>query len=310
MGPRSEGSTNRGAALFGKLPRALDFVRIAQEYPESVRLERWLHAGHQRLAARGCAWPSGPVRFVLAPKEPGELALLGVASESRDRAGRRYPLVIYSRCAPLAARCGTPALLAASDRFCSGAEQVLSKLAELSLQELAFELHHLHAPQVGEVRTKEAQLEKVLTTRSCGDFIRPLFAAQDSAALQAGCQALWRLRSGRTAAGHALDGFECPVRGLLDGVIWTRWFELSQSRRASCLFQLGGDSARWLIAPGALPERAWLYWAVPVGKYPQRCILQSEHARAQAQEPAGIYAASLQRAFELLLCDKSQSRFR
>lgn len=120
------------AALFGKLPCSLDFVRVSHDSAESIALDRWLQAALQRLAARKQPWPIGQLTFAFALD--AQHGVVGVTADSCDRAGRRFPVAVYARVPrPSRVPCGTAALMLASGRFIEGARALLALGAELSL---------------------------------------------------------------------------------------------------------------------------------------------------------------------------------
>ena len=294
-----------GASLFGKLPSNLDFIRVAHHYPESVGLERWLHSGYQRLVSRGCQWPSKPVRFVFAPERPQDHALFGVIAGSRGRAGREFPVVVYARCAYGTLRCGSSVLAAVGQVFCRQVERMLAEYGEERSDLLLRELQGLRPPAASALRSQDARITRLLQSRSLGDFAQSLFPGLGSQAALAGCHALRRMCSGRAAnGGQPVDAFECPVQELGDGVIWTRWLEMSHSRHASCLWQVAPGGARWLLTPGVLTERVWVYWALPRGTYPQRAILRAEHGHGSRNAVPESASATLQRVFQELLQER------
>ncbi|MBM4059683.1 MAG: type VI secretion system-associated protein TagF [Planctomycetes bacterium] len=84
-----------GTGFFGKLPTAGDFQKwLPAEGPDGRTLE-WFHDGWSRLALAGQRPdPQAPVRFVWQ-RPATALAVFGALVPSRDRAGRRFPLLVF-----------------------------------------------------------------------------------------------------------------------------------------------------------------------------------------------------------------------
>jgi type VI secretion system ImpM family protein len=288
------------AALFGKLPCALDFVRVNHDSAESIALDRWFQAALQRLTARNRPWPPGQLTFAFAVD--AEHSVVGVAADSRDRAGRRFPLAVYARVPrPTEVPCGTAALLLASGAFVEGARALLALSAELSPAAVPLRLRRLRAPQAGDVRAAAEQLGKELSTRSLGAFAAPLFVAAPAPELCARV-AFERARSGRSHAGSAIECFDFPVQSLRDVAVWAYWLERAHGRPSAALWDLPGRQ-RALLAPGSLPERAPLFWTLPAQAYPQLCRIGDDAALAPE---AGGGQPSLAALFDELARDPTK----
>jgi len=281
------------AALFGKLPCALDFVRVNHDSAESIALDRWLQASLQRLAARGRPWPSGLFTFTFALD--AEHSLVGVAADSRDRAGRGFPVAVYVRVPrPPLVPSGTAALVLASEVFVDGARALLAHRAELLPSEIPLRLRRLRPPRASDVEGAAAQLESEWAARSVGAFAAPLFG---NAPVPERCAraALDQLRSRRSPAGNAVECFDCPVRSAHDVAVWAHWLERAHGRPSAALWDLACERA--LLSPGPLPERAPLFWALPAPSHPQLCRIGEKTAIAPA---SGGGEDSLAAVFEQL----------
>ena len=261
-------SPSPSAALFGKLPCALDFVRVNHSSAESIALDRWIQAALQRLLARSRPWPPGQFAFTFAIDEGH--SLVGVATDSRDRAGRRFPLAVYARLPrpPLVPH-ASAALVLASEAFVVSARALLAQGPELSQAQVPLRLRRLGVPGEREVSVAAEVIRGELGTLQLGAFAAPLFpdtAAPERCVLSA----LEQLRGRRSARGSAFECFECPARSLRDVAVWAYWLELAHGRPCAALWDLPGRE-RVLLAPGPLPERAALFWERPAQAHPQLC---------------------------------------
>jgi type VI secretion system protein ImpM len=93
---RAELDAAPGYALYGKLPNRDDFVRVNARHPAIEEFDNLIQRTLERLCMQD-GWVDaydrlGPASFRLVS---GDLrhTLVGVLAPSRDRAGRRYPLV-------------------------------------------------------------------------------------------------------------------------------------------------------------------------------------------------------------------------
>jgi type VI secretion system protein ImpM len=95
-------------AVFGKVPRMGDFLRVGSGGPAGESLEQFVEQGLGLAESkRGSAWPSvyaagATYAFVYRPPRSTNVrdALVGVIKPSMDSVGRRFPLVVYAPAIP------------------------------------------------------------------------------------------------------------------------------------------------------------------------------------------------------------------
>ena len=261
-----------GASLFGKLPTALDFVRVNHDYPESIELDRWLQAGLQRLAARGQAWPPGILQFVfVAPA--ARHALIGVVAPSRDRAGRRFPLTVYGRVPMTALAEGTALLPLASEEFVRGARAALEQLEALGQSELTNALRRLRVPEPRDLAAENARRSNRPDEGQPALLASGHTAGTRKRAAGSLIDARRHLLQPQGRAHQGIECFDCPVQTILDVASWAGIMELTVGHASSYVWSTEVDAPRMLIAPGAPPERLALFWAAPTQDFPQLCKL-------------------------------------
>jgi len=260
-------STESEPSLFGKLPHALDFVRINHDYPESIVLDRWLQTSLQRLTAHGHSWPSECLRFVLVGPA-GQNALVGVIAASCDRADERFPVAVYVRTPMAALDQGAAPLPLASEIFLRDAQELLEHIAEFPSGELGLHLRRLQTPGGSDIDAAVERLDAVLAERSLDSFASELFA---EAPVPRAIAAFQRIVAARSTARQWTQAcsFDCPVRSLLDVTIWCQLIELSLAQAASCVWNLEPRAPRMLLSAGPLPDRVPLFWAAPRGPHAQ-----------------------------------------
>ena len=115
-------------SLFGKLPQKRDFVRICHDSPEALALDRWLAGALGDLAEHALGFDES-LRFVFAQPDR---KLVGVLRPSRDRAGRRYPVAIFTALAGSDIPGGVAEIPVALSSFFAAAEQLAQDIPSLS----------------------------------------------------------------------------------------------------------------------------------------------------------------------------------
>ena len=173
------------AGCYGKLPFHGDFIRHRAALPEVDALDEWIQSGILALRqAAGTGWEAAfdaapPLRFLYAPKGAARV-LGGVLAPSRDRAGRRFPFLVFA--GPLEARAAAgeptqlPALLSS---FMDRAEDLaLRGWNGLDLKALPARVDALASPAPEAVAARTACAEFASTT-TAGAFWSALFGAAD-----------------------------------------------------------------------------------------------------------------------------------
>lgn len=95
-------------AVFGKVPRMGDFLRVGSGGPAGEALEQFVEQGlGYAESKRGQGWPSvysagATYAFLFRPPRSSSVrdALVGVIKPSGDSVGRRFPLVVYAPVVP------------------------------------------------------------------------------------------------------------------------------------------------------------------------------------------------------------------
>lgn len=112
----------RGTGYFGKVPVAGDFQRLLTADGPDARTLDWFHDGWARYALAGKR-PDLVGSTGFCWQRPGtDVALLGVMAASRDRTGRRFPLLVFGAVAGVD---DTAELIASAHDFLAGAEVVV-----------------------------------------------------------------------------------------------------------------------------------------------------------------------------------------
>ncbi|MEY4580127.1 MAG: hypothetical protein RL701_4830 [Pseudomonadota bacterium] len=251
--------TREVVSLFGKLPSALDFVRIHHHGAEAIALDSWLQASVQRLAAQNQRWPREPFRFVFTP--PNALTVLvGVAAASVDRAGRSFPLVAFAR-VPRSE--SVAALALASEAFCRRAALLLTAAGSLPAATLERRLRELHGPQPRELLEAQLEWRRTFETRSLASEL--LGAAADDE--QSAVASLQRWATQPRPQGQPV--FDCPMRAAPDVAAWVRLAELAFGSTPSWVCSAHANGTRLLLSDGPLPARVPAFWGNPQLKHAQ-----------------------------------------
>jgi type VI secretion system protein ImpM len=205
----------RGPTLFGKLPQRRDFIRIRHDYPAALAFDAWLQDDLAELAESELSFGDARVRFLFAREDA---SLVGVLHASRDRAGRAFPVSIFT---PVPTVEAAATVWLAYEPFFTEVERLLESSAELSLDDLALRLDALPAPahdalaavtRGPEESDSVARFADLVEQRSGEAFDCPAPDFQDVAGF---CRAAQQTGTGRLSIFWATGGTPDPGRALL-----------------------------------------------------------------------------------------------
>ena len=263
-----------GLSLFGKLPCAADYLRIAHTHADAQQLDRWLSAGVQALARASADWPAQRVQFVFACAG-GETLLAGVLAPSRDRAGRRFPVAIYGVLAARVIGAAYAALPGWLDAYWRAIHALLDRSSELTRESLAHALSALRTPSPRELASAQAALHRALANESAAAFFRGTLGADSG--VQSCALACTRVTQ-RAA-------IECPLRHAADVASWLAL--LTHAGHALPSLFWTHEPQRLLLAFGAPAAELPLWLARPQLKAPRLLDLR-QLAPAGTPDPSSL----------------------
>ncbi|SFN16739.1 type VI secretion system protein ImpM [Formivibrio citricus] len=127
-------------AIFGKLPRRADFIRINASHPAALELD-CLIASSLRLMSDTDGWQerflSAPPSSIFFRSRDGRWSFLGAIRPSQDEAGRCYPLVAGVITAEKTSNSSLASYLLANELFLSGLHEHLTSAMENAVEMLA-----------------------------------------------------------------------------------------------------------------------------------------------------------------------------
>jgi type VI secretion system protein ImpM len=261
-------------SLFGKLPTVLDYVRIHHDSPAAIALDEWLSRALQDLTIAGQTFSSARYRFLFAPHGCAH-ALLGVLGPSKDRAGRKFPLSVFTRLPVRAIARNFASAPRAASAFFSAADQLLDGAATLTREDAVEQLARLPTPSAQAFDSEGGALRHQLAERSFAAFSDSLFAGQPSAAEAALGRAVGTLAQVRMAPGERVSVLDCPVNDDQDVLAWLTLTQsmLSWSQDVPSLFwTTRSEPGRLLVALGA-PPPALPLWLADRKKKSERLIV-------------------------------------
>jgi len=212
------GAGGVGVGLYGKHPCTGDFLRLNASGQEVQQLDEWIAAGMEAGSRLMPNWdPSfhqvSHLSFMFHnPDDRGSgYSLLGVMTGSRDRAGRKFPLVLFA-CVDFntAANCYP---YVAYDAFLNNATKLLLRAQkhEMSRDQLFAEVQQLRPPdQQSLTAARQAHSQYLAGTSCIGAFSTMLGIA----ALTQQGKAVGTMRSALAGLGDGpfpRFGIRCPL---------------------------------------------------------------------------------------------------
>jgi len=108
-------------ACFGKMPKAADFVRKGISLPAMRAFEDWFHDAYTALRGAGERGLRYRCVTIQPSAKPDEGLIAAVATPSRDRIGREFPMVIAALLSKKYLTDGFAPLALSLSRFCNEA---------------------------------------------------------------------------------------------------------------------------------------------------------------------------------------------
>jgi type VI secretion system ImpM family protein len=157
----------RGTGYFGKVPTAGDFQRqLTTDGPDPKTLD-WFHDGWARHALAGRRPDLSAPSYFCWQRPGSDTALIGVMIGSRDRAGRRFPLLVFGAASGVER---TADLLSSSRDFLQRAESVAATgRAGVDLTALRGHVDALRTGLDGEGRARQSEWETATTAAAWVD---------------------------------------------------------------------------------------------------------------------------------------------
>lgn len=253
----SPARTSGRATLFGKLPAALDYVRINHDSAAAVAFDGWLQSALQFLASRDASWPNQRLRFVYRGVA-GAQPLVGIVAPSRDRAGRRFPVALFAA-APALPRVNDSVLALASERFLADAARTLDQLAGASVADATAALEELACLDAEEVEAAVAPAEALLAEPAAA--LLELVPATDSATRYARVAAVVHALQELPPHRHLV--LDLPASRAEERARWLALHARTAMRDAGAVSWFWLDEApgpRLMLVTGAAPP-ALPFWA-------------------------------------------------
>lgn len=243
-----------GASLYGKLPTVLDYVRVNHSYDAAIALDEWLQRCIQDLALANVSWSSQRMRFLFAPPQL-EHCLVGTIVGSRDRAGRKFPLAIFTALPVAPLRGAFASVPLACDSFLSSVEALLDDTKSLDRDELPAKLSALPVPNASDFETAKASVASSMSSLDAATFANSAFGEDaQMQAPRAYAVALTAAHAARERPSDRPSVLDCPVREPRDVVAWLALLQsVLQWRVAvpSLFWSTEGDPGRLLVSLGA-----------------------------------------------------------
>lgn len=291
---------NPKVGVFGKVPAAGDFVAVNCRGASARALDGWLRDGVENLVGRKKPLPRRPVRFLF--RDPrGSAACIGVATPSRDKVGREFPICIFAYLDLPVATHRFASLPSAYGPFLDGAARVLASAGQLDARSLAAYADVLPVPDPTDLEEAQVWSHECLAATQGVNLLEALFGPVAGGVhyhafsmFRAACT---RLRGGDGTRAPIVLG--CPASDDVQLVFWLRAaHELLNWRRAPPSLIWGcqdSKDARLMVVLGS-PDAAVLHFladeTVTADRlWPMRTTSPEAVRAGRAALPAAISAA-------------------
>ncbi|MEM7137420.1 MAG: type VI secretion system-associated protein TagF [Myxococcota bacterium] len=243
--------------MFGKMPRAADFVRRDVTTPEVREFENWFHDAYTDLRGAGVRGLAQECHLVFPRRDDPKGAIAAVAIPSRDKIGREFPIVVATflppqvvgpRAAPLALGCG---------RFWEAAASVVRAHQDDEPDVLWEELSKIPAPTSAEMGDAGPRCDELLRNLGARQMEEACFPETDDR--------FYGYHTLRLAVQDAPEGrvLLCPTAGHPGyRAFWTDAIERSSRQRhgLSVLWLDGEDSPpAMMVTLGRVPSSLFRY---------------------------------------------------
>jgi type VI secretion system protein ImpM len=249
---------NPRIGVFGKLPAAGDFVANNATLPVARGLQDWLVGEIEHLFGKRRKPPAVPIRF-LARDPSGSGACLGVASPSRDKVGREFPIVVLTYVDVPVATNRFASLPAAYAPFLDQAAALLVEAAAQDVASVMARADALPLPGPRELEDARTWTQQALEQTAGQTILEALFGPLSQGVHYHGINlflvACEQVRGGDP--GQASIILDCPAKDDVQLAFWLRFAQdqLQWRRAPPSLFWTteSGPGGRLLIALGAPP---------------------------------------------------------
>ncbi|MDR1227891.1 MAG: type VI secretion system-associated protein TagF [Azoarcus sp.] len=307
-------------AIFGKLPRRADFVRVGTDHSAATEFSELLG---KSLALAG-SQPDWRVRaaadasdFQMTSRD-GRWRLAGVLMPSHDEAGRIYPLVAGVVLPAQAGAACAPEFIIANELFFSGLAEQLASAVENAVDLIAcrqfFETWIAPNPHASDDIALAAQILARHMDETLASNWRTVLAGADAGDIDDWLLPfLFHARAPRArCAPILLPLSEAPGEDRLDEAAWLALLctAMGNGRTPDFITVKRGEKRHLAVPPGRLDEKflAAALWGATTGtpgaggealrQPPERAAIAFDLAR-QLQDPA-LTLASLQTVLERL----------
>jgi type VI secretion system protein ImpM len=276
------GSVTEGVTLLGKTPARPDFVRINHGSPSALALDEWLQRNLEELVLGGQRTAPAS-RFLFAPQGGGE-ALCGLLAPSRDKAGRSFPVALFTALPASLAQRRPHAVLLGAEPFIAAARALFDRLVELDYEALKAAVAAIDAPLPDAYEAADKESDAALAQVEPGPWVERLF--RDSADGVAGA-ALLAVSSGERETAPKSAVLECPVHEVADALFWLALARRGAQQPLSFFWTevATGEppASRLLLGAAPPPVQTLLHLSAGKPKPGRLQLLSGPTARAQPQ---------------------------